>query len=216
MKTWEEVIPLLKSGYHHEMMAKVGELRQDKIIYPPPELVFNALELTPFDEVKVVILGQDPYHGKGQAHGLAFSVPEGKKAPPSLQNIFREIETDIYNGESQNFSPNLTRWAAQGVLLLNVTLTVEAKKANSHQRLGWGKLTDQIIEKLSQEREHLVFILWGANAQAKKPLIDANKHLILEAPHPSPYSAERGFFGSRHFSQANRYLEAHGRKPIEW
>ncbi|MCI0528558.1 MAG: uracil-DNA glycosylase, partial [Nitrospira sp.] len=209
MKSWEEVIPLLKEGHHQELIKQVDAIRQQATVYPPPGRIFYALQMTPFDEVKVVILGQDPYHGAGQAMGMAFSVPEGVTPPPSLRNIFKEIEKDVYNGKRQKFSPDLTRWAKQGVLLLNVVLTVEEGKANSHRTLGWQQITDQIIQKLSQERDHLVFILWGAHAQAKKEFIDSTKHLVLEAPHPSPLSAKRGFFGSRHFSQANQYLLAH-------
>jgi len=216
MNSWEAVIPLLQEGYHQLLLEKVDALRQEKTIYPPPGRVFYALEQTPFEAVKVVLLGQDPYHGPGQAMGLAFSVPEEVTPPPSLRNIFKEIQNDIYNGERKKFSPDLTRWARQGVLLLNAILTVEEGKPGSHRNLGWQAITDQIIEILSQKREYLVFMLWGAHAQAKQALIDTGKHLILEAPHPSPLSAKRGFFGCRHFSQANQYLAEHGQAPIEW
>lgn len=215
LTSWEQEIPLMQNGYHEEMLAKVAELRQEKTIYPPQEDIFNALKLTPFDEVKVVILGQDPYHREGQAHGLSFSVPEGVKAPPSLRNIFKEISTDL--NTAVRTSPNLTDWAEQGVLLLNTYLTVVEGKAGSHRKLGWDKLTSQIIEMVSGKKKHLVFMLWGTPAQKNKRLIQQpQNHLILEAVHPSPLSAFRGFFGCHHFSQANTYLEAHGREPIRW
>jgi uracil-DNA glycosylase len=198
------------------MLEKVKAFRKLHTIYPPEDRVFYALQRTPFDAVKVVIVGQDPYHGPCQAHGLAFSVPEGIKAPPSLRNIFREVAEDVYNGELPSDSTDLSRWAEQGVLLLNASLTVEAGAAGSHADLGWTALTDAIIAQLSERRDHLVFLLWGRYAQSKKPLIDAQRHLVLTAPHPSPLSAYRGFFGCRHFSQANAYLEAHGRAPIAW
>lgn len=183
-------------------------------IYPPAPLVFNAFMLCPLEQVKVVILGQDPYHGPGQAMGLAFSVPDGMRVPPSLQNIYKEIRDDV--GRDIPDSGNLERWATQGVLLLNATLTVEHGNAGSHQGRGWETFTDAVIRTVSQEREHVVFMLWGAYAGRKAELIDETKHLILQAPHPSPLSAHRGFFGSRHFSQANEYLTAHGQTPIEW
>ncbi len=179
-------------------------------VYPPPKLVFNAFNLCPFDQVKVVVLGQDPYHGPGQAMGLAFSVPEGVAVPPSLQNIYKEIETDI--GTKGQESGNLKRWASQGVLLLNATLTVAKGQAASHQGLGWEQFTDAVIKAVSDRKERVVFLLWGAYARGKAKLINADKHLILEAPHPSPLSASRGFFGCRHFSLANDYLK----EPIVW
>ncbi len=216
MNSWLNHIPLMQSGYHQELLNKVSELRENHTIYPTSNKIFYALELTPFDKVKVILLGQDPYHGEGQAHGLSFSVPDGTRTPPSLRNIFKEITTDIYEGVPQTSSTDLTRWAEQGILLLNAALTVEAKKAGSHKKLGWHKLTDQIVEELSKQREHLVFILWGAHAQSKRSLIDADKHLVLESVHPSPLSAKRGFFGCRHFSQTNAYLEQHGFTPINW
>jgi len=216
MQTWQETIPLMQTGYHLEMLAKVDARRTQTTIYPPRDRTFYALETLPFDRVQVVIVGQDPYHGPGQANGMAFSVPQGVKAPPSLLNIFKEIEDDVYGGQPQRFSPDLTRWAAQGVLLLNAALTVEAGKAASHKDLGWHTLTDQIIAELSRKREHLVFILWGRHAQSKRPLIDSNRHLILESAHPSPLSASQGFFGCRHFSKANAYLAPHGGTPIQW
>ncbi|MBN1878113.1 MAG: uracil-DNA glycosylase [Anaerolineae bacterium] len=216
MKTWRDMIPLWHSGYVDEMLSKVDALRTTITIYPPPEQVFTAFELTPFDKVQVVLVGQDPYHGPGQAQGLAFSVPEGIRIPPSLRNIFKEITQDIYQGKVRPFSTDLTRWATQGVFLLNAALTVEAGKAASHKDLGWHTFTDEVIIQLSLKREHLVFLLWGRHAQSKRPLIDAGKHLILEATHPSPLSARNGFFGCKHFSQANAYLAMHGGTPIVW
>lgn len=216
LESWVESIPLMQQGYHKVLLNTVATIRQNATIYPPQDQIFNALELIPFDQVKIVLLGQDPYHGPGQAHGLSFSVPEGTKIPPSLRNIFKEIQSDIYDGKPQNFSTDLTRWAKQGVLLLNAALTVEANKAASHKNLGWHKLTDEIVKELNHQREHLVFMLWGRHAQSKRDFIDSNKHLILEAPHPSPLSANRGFLGCKHFSQANSYLEAHTLSPIEW
>jgi len=185
-----------------------------KKVYPPPACIFQALDLVPFDEVRVVILGQDPYHGPGQAHGLCFSVPEGVPLPPSLRNIFKEIHDDL--GLPTPKSGNLRHWAEQGVLLLNATLTVEAGRAGSHQGKGWEEFTDAVIAKLSEGREHLVFLLWGAYAQKKGAQIDRKKHLVLTAPHPSPLSAHNGFFGCRHFSKTNAYLVEHGEKPIAW
>lgn len=183
-------------------------------IYPPPKAVFNAFELCPFDAVKVVILGQDPYHGAGQAHGLCFSVQDGVRIPPSLQNIYKEIKDDI--GTSIPEQGNLERWAKQGVLLLNATLTVEAGKPGSHQGIGWETFTDAIIQKISKEKEHVVFLLWGKYAQDKGAHIDIEKHLVLKAPHPSPFSAYTGFLGCKHFSKTNEYLKQHGKEPIEW
>lgn len=182
--------------------------------YPPGKLIFNAFNLCPFDKVKVVIIGQDPYHGPGQAHGLCFSVNDGIPFPPSLQNIFKEIQDDL--GTPVPVSGNLTRWAEQGVLLLNATLTVRAHQAGSHQRQGWEEFTDAAIKSLAEGREHLVFILWGAYAQKKGAFIDRSRHLVLASAHPSPLSAFHGFFGNKHFSQANAYLEQHGKTPIKW
>lgn len=183
-------------------------------VYPPPKLVFNAFTLCPFSQVKVVILGQDPYHGHGQAHGLCFSVQDGVKIPPSLKNIYKEIRDDI--GTQIPETGSLERWAQQGVLLLNATLTVEAGKPASHQGLGWEQFTDAVIKKLSDEKEHLVFLLWGKYAQDKGIVIDESKHLVLKAPHPSPFSAHSGFFGCKHFSKTNAYLSEHGHLPIAW
>ena len=185
-----------------------------KTVYPPPKCVFNALDSVAFEDVRVVILGQDPYHGPGQAHGLCFSVPEGVPKPPSLQNIFKEIHQDL--GLPIPASGNLEHWAKQGVLLLNATLTVEAGQAGSHQGKGWEEFTDAVIRKLSEEREGLVFLLWGAYAQKKGAHIDRAKHLVLTAPHPSPLSAHNGFFGCRHFSKTNAYLVSKGQPPIAW
>ena len=182
--------------------------------YPPGSLIFNAFNQCPFEETKVVIIGQDPYHGPGQAHGLCFSVNDGVKFPPSLQNIFKEIQNDL--GIAIPTSGNLTRWAEQGVLLLNATLTVRAHEAGSHQRRGWEDFTDAAIRALAEEREHLVFILWGSYAQKKGAFIDRTRHLVLSSAHPSPLSAYQGFFGNRHFSLANNYLEQHGMTPIKW
>ena len=183
-------------------------------VFPPPKLIFNAFGLCPFDEVKVVILGQDPYHGIGQAHGLCFSVPDGVSVPPSLKNIYKELKSDLNIPISD--SGNLERWARQGVLLLNATLTVEANKPGSHQGLGWEQFTDAAIEKISNEKDHVVFLLWGKYAQMKGEKIDTQKHLVLTAPHPSPFSAYTGFFGCKHFSKTNEYLKSHGEKQIEW
>lgn len=183
--------------------------------YPPGNLIFNAFNLCPFDKVKAVIIGQDPYHEPGQAHGLSFSVNDGVPFPPSLVNIFKEIENDT--GTPVPSSGNLTRWAEQGVLLLNATLTVRAHQAASHQRKGWEEFTDAAIQALSRDRNHLVFILWGGYARSKARLIDASRHLILQSVHPSPLSANRGgWFGNHHFSFCNRYLEANGMTPIKW
>lgn len=183
--------------------------------YPPGSLIFNAFNLCPFDRVKVVIIGQDPYHEPGQAQGLSFSVPEGVPFPPSLQNIFKEIQLDL--GKPMPPTGDLTRWAEQGVLLLNATLTVRAHQAASHQRHGWDQFTDAAIRALNTERENLVFILWGGYARSKAQLIDRSRHLVLESVHPSPLSANRGgWFGNHHFSQCNAYLREHGEQEIDW
>lgn len=183
-------------------------------VFPPGKLIFNAFEHCAFNEVKVVILGQDPYHGPGQAHGLCFSVPDGILFPPSLQNIFKEIRDDI--GILIPQSGNLERWANQGVFLLNATLTVRAHQAGSHQNKGWEIFTDKVIHLLAENRENLVFMLWGSYAQQKGKFIDSNRHLVLQSVHPSPLSAHRGFFGNHHFSKANNYLTSHGKTPINW
>lgn len=192
----------------------LAEKKAGKIIYPAGDNWFNALNTTPFDKVKVVILGQDPYHGPGQAHGLCFSVLPGVPTPPSLQNMFQELEKDC--GIPRSRHGCLQAWAEQGVLLLNAVLTVEQGKANSHQGRGWENFTDKCIEHLNREREHLVFLLWGSYAQKKGQLIDRNKHLVLQAPHPSPLSAHRGFLGCGHFSKANEYLKQQGETVIDW
>ena len=219
---WEEQIPLLQQGYHKALVAKAyGELSQNKKVYPQRQHVFDAMRLTKFNEVRVIILGQDPYFNEHyklgpEAHGLCFSVREGIPAPPSLKNIFKEIEDSIYNGVKQHFSTDLTRWAQQGVLLLNASLTVIAKSPNSHAQIGWHRLTDNIIETLSDKQENLVFMLWGSFAQKKAALIDASKHLVLKTSHPSPLSAHRGFLGSGSFKRCNDYLEEKGFPPVKW
>ena len=200
--------------YFKQLATRVRFAYQTETVYPAPKQVFAAFNYTPLSQVKVVILGQDPYHGPGQAHGLAFSVRDGIALPPSLQNIYKEIERDI--GLKPPTSGDLTRWTTQGVFLLNSTLTVRAHEAGTHQDFGWETFTDKVIMTISQEREHIVFLLWGAFAIAKRRLIDETKHLVLTAPHPSPLSAYRGFFGCRHFSKTNTYLVEHGIPPIVW
>ena len=192
----------------------LDEKAKGKTIYPPGSLIFNAFNSTPFDQVKVIILGQDPYHGPGQAHGLSFSVPEGIKPPPSLVNIFKEQKEDLNITVSTN--GNLQKWANQGVFLLNAILTVEAKQPASHQKKGWELFTDAVIKTLSDKREGLIFMLWGNFAKGKSALIDDTKHTILQAAHPSPFSAYNGFFGCRHFSKANEILRQQGKMPIDW
>jgi uracil-DNA glycosylase len=192
----------------------VERKRSGATIYPPGKLIFNALDSTPFDKVKVVILGQDPYHGPGQAHGLCFSVPEGVQMPPSLVNIYKEIGSDL--GLQPPPHGNLQSWAEQGVLLLNAVLTVERGQASAHQGKGWERFTDRVVAELNAGREHLVFMLWGSYAMKKGAIIDRNRHFVLSAPHPSPLSAHRGFFGCRHFSKANTWLERHGVEPVRW
>lgn len=203
-----------EKDYFVRLTNFVRQEYQTTTVYPPGRLIFNAFNLCPFDQVKVVIIGQDPYHGPGQAHGLCFSVNDGVPFPPSLQNIFKEIQSDL--GTPIPTTGNLTRWANQGVLMLNATLTVRAHQAASHQRQGWEEFTDAAIRALAEERENLVFILWGAYAQKKGAFIDRNKHLVLASAHPSPLSAYNGFFGNKHFSRANEYLIAHGQQPIQW
>lgn len=213
--SWYEV---LKDEFHSEYFQslKAFLISEKKLhrIFPAGNLIFNAFNQTPFDKVKVVILGQDPYHGPGQAHGLCFSVPDSIPFPPSLINIFKEISTDLALPVPK--SGNLERWAKQGVLLLNATLTVREHEAGSHQKKGWEQFSDSAIMALSSRREHLVFMLWGNYAQAKQSLIDSSKHLILKAVHPSPLSASRGFFGCRHFSKANEFLSGHSIDTIIW
>lgn len=188
--------------------------RNGAVIYPPGKLIFNALDSTPFDQVKIVIFGQDPYHGPGQAHGLCFSVPEGVAVPPSLLNIYKEIESDL--GLPRPASGNLQSWADQGILLLNAVLTVERGHASAHQGKGWEQFTDRVVAELNAGRENLVFLLWGSYAMKKGAIIDRDRHLVLTAPHPSPLSAHRGFFGCRHFSKVNAWLESKGMAPIRW
>jgi uracil-DNA glycosylase len=192
----------------------IKEREEGQTIFPPGKLIFNAFNTTPFDEVKVVIIGQDPYHGPGQAHGLSFSVPQGVPIPPSLQNMYKEIHTDL--GLPIPSHGNLSHWAEQGVLLLNAILTVRAHQAASHHGAGWEKFTDAAIQRLNRDRDGLVFMLWGGYAKKKGEMIDRGRHLVLTAPHPSPLSAHSGWFGSRHFSQANAYLVSKGKEAIDW
>lgn len=214
--SWTPILkPLFRQDFMKRLSAFVQAQRQSHLVFPPTEIVFNAFRLTPFDKIKVVILGQDPYHNLGQAHGLSFSVPEGIPHPPSLRNIFTELATDIPNFHPPQ-SGDLTHWAQQGVLLLNTTLTVKAHEPGSHQNMGWEEFTDQIIKVISDKLDHVVFLLWGSYAQRKAVLIDSNKHLILKTVHPSPLSAYRGFFGCQHFSKANDFLQTNGRSAIEW
>lgn len=200
--------------YFNELAAFVKKEYQSKTVFPLPKDIFKAFDLCPFEKVKVVILGQDPYHGPGQAHGLCFSVNKDIPMPPSLRNIYKEICSDV-GGEIPAHG-NLEHRAEQGVFLLNATLTVIAHMAGSHQKKGWETFTDEVIRLISEKKEHVVFILWGAYAQDKAWMIDESKHLILKAPHPSPLSASRGFFGCRHFSKANEYLESKGLEPVDW
>ncbi len=200
--------------YFMQLTNFVRDEYQKGSVYPPGSLIFNAFDHCPFDQVKVVLLGQDPYHEPGQAHGLCFSVQEGTRFPPSLINIFKEIQSDL--GTPVPKSGDLIRWADQGVLLLNATLTVRAHQAGSHQNKGWETFTDAVIKCLATQREHIVYILWGSYAQRKGAMIDTTKNLVLQSPHPSPLSASRGFFGNKHFSKANEYLEKNGQKPIVW
>jgi uracil-DNA glycosylase len=207
---WEE----FQSPYFQELKAFLVEETGSRTIYPPGKLIFNAFQHTPFNHVKVVILGQDPYHGAGQAHGLCFSVPSHIKPPPSLVNIFKELHSDL--GIAVPSHGNLERWADQGVLLLNATLTVRAGEAGSHQNRGWEIFTDAVIGKISQLKSHVAFLLWGRYAMAKESLVDGDKHLVLKAAHPSPFSAYNGFFGCSHFSKTNRFLEQNGIAPVNW
>ena len=200
--------------YFEQLTQFVRTEYQTHTIYPPARLIFNAFNLCPFDKVKVVIIGQDPYHGVGQAHGLCFSVQDGVQFPPSLRNIFKEIHDDI--GTPVPLSGNLTRWAEQGVLLLNATLTVRADEAGSHQRRGWETFTDAVINAVASEKQNVVYILWGSYAQQKAAMVNRSQNLVLESVHPSPLSASRGFFGNHHFSRANQYLIEHGKEPVAW
>jgi uracil-DNA glycosylase len=213
--SWKNALaPFFQSEIFSELTKFVRKEYQTHQIFPPGKQIFSAFWHCPLPSVKVVILGQDPYHGEGQANGLAFSVAPGIPFPPSLLNIFKELKTDL--GVPLPPDGDLTRWAAQGVFLLNATLTVRANEAGSHQNQGWEHFTDEVIQTLSREREKLVFVLWGAFAHKKEALIDSNKHFILKAPHPSPLAAHRGFWGCKHFSQANDYLASTGQTPISW
>lgn len=210
----QELAEEFEKDYFRNLVAFVKNEYATTQVFPPGNEIFAAFDATPFDKVKVVILGQDPYHGENQANGLCFSVNDGIQFPPSLLNIFKEIKADI--GTDVPLSGNLVRWAQQGVLLLNATLTVRAHQAASHQGHGWETFTDAVIEHLATYREHLVFLLWGSYAIKKGQFIDRSRHLVLTSPHPSPLSAHRGFFGNHHFSQANTYLQQHGNSPIIW
>ena len=212
---WLEALkPEFKKPYYKELFTKVGQEYQNRKIFPAPDDIFNAFHLTPLDQVKVVILGQDPYHNEGQAHGLSFSVRKGVRIPPSLVNIYKELHTDI--GMDIPSHGDLTSWAKQGVLLLNATLTVRKGAANSHRDIGWSTFTDNIIKILNNSEKPIVFILWGANAGSKASFITSPKHLILRSAHPSPLSAYNGFFGSRPFSKANKFLSENNRTPVNW
>ncbi len=212
---WKSVLmDQFQSLYFKTLKEFLVEEKKKYTLYPPGRLIFNAFQRTPFNRVKVVILGQDPYHGKGQAHGLCFSVPQGIPKPPSLVNIFKELQSDL--GTPIPEHGNLEKWADQGVLLINATLTVRDSQAGSHQNRGWETFTNRVIEIVSQEKNGVVFLLWGRYAQAKESLIDGNRHLVLKAAHPSPLSAYNGFFGCRHFSKTNDYLEQHEKTGIDW
>ncbi len=214
--SWKEALSAeFQKPYFNNIVAFLKtEKEGNKKIFPPGSLIFNAFEQTPFYNVKVVLLGQDPYHNHGQAHGLCFSVPQGIAFPPSLQNIFKEIKADI--GIPIPSKGDLTYWAKQGVLLLNASLTVRAHEANSHARIGWSDFTHAVIKKLSDEKEGIIFLLWGRFAQEKEALVDTTKHHVLKAAHPSPLSAHNGFFGCKHFSKTNELLSAQGKTPIDW
>ncbi len=214
--SWKKVLhaEFSKSYFENIVAFLKTEKAQGKIIYPPGSLIFNAFDKTPFDKLKIVLLGQDPYHGQGQAMGLSFSVPKGVRPPPSLINIFKELHDDV--GVPISSSGDLTSWAEQGVLLLNAALTVRAGEPNSHSKIGWHQFTDAVIKKISDEKKGIIFLLWGAFAHQKQELIDQNKHHVLKAAHPSPYSADKGFFGCRHFSKANEFLVQQKQEPINW
>lgn len=213
--SWKSLLQAeFDQAYFQSLIEFVRQERSQYMVYPPAKQYFNAFEQCAFDDVKLVILGQDPYHGVGQAHGLCFSVNDGVRFPPSLQNIFKEIQSDL--GKPMPPSGNLERWAKQGVLLLNATLTVRAGQAGSHQGKGWEEFTDAVVRLISERKEHVVFLLWGAYAQRKGEVIDESKHCVLKSPHPSPFSAHNGFFGCRHFSRANAYLREHGKPEIDW
>lgn len=212
---WKKALePEFDKDYFVRLSEFVDNEYKTKLVFPTASQIYNAFNQCPFDKVKVIIVGQDPYHGYGQAHGLSFSVNDGVPLPPSLQNIFKEIQRDL--GKPMPTSGNLIRWAQQGVLLLNATLTVQAHIAGSHQRKGWETFTDVVIHKLAAEKEHLVFMLWGAYAQKKGSFIDTNRHLVLKSAHPSPLSVYRGYIGNNHFSSANKYLKEIGESEIDW
>ena len=213
---WKDLLSAEKKlPYFQELLTKISKFRESgKTIYPANSNVFRAFAVTPLDQLSIVILGQDPYHGAGQAHGLSFSVQEGVAQPPSLQNIYKEIQSDL--GIARPQSGDLTRWAEQGVLLLNSVLTVEADKAASHSGMGWERFTDSVISLINEHRTNIVFMLWGSYAQKKGACIDTSRNLVLHAPHPSPLSAHRGFLGCHHFSKANQYLLSVGKQPIRW
>ena len=205
-----------KKDYFIELVEFLKtEKASGQVIFPPGSLIFNAFNLTPLDQVKVVIIGQDPYHGPNQAHGLSFSVQQGIVLPPSLLNIFKEIEQDL-GVKMSRVNGDLSRWAKQGVLLLNATLTVRANQPNSHAGIGWQRFTDAVIQQINEKKNNIVFILWGNFAKEKGNHIDEKKHLVLRSAHPSPFSADKGFFGSKHFSKTNEYLSVHGIEPIDW
>jgi uracil-DNA glycosylase len=212
---WKTVLTEeFEKDYFSELTNFVRNEYKTQTIYPPAKLIFNAFDQCPFDKLKVVILGQDPYHGPGQAHGLCFSVNDGIDFPPSLRNIFKELKNDV--GKEIPPSGDLTGWAKQGVLLINATLTVRANLAGSHQNQGWEQFTDAVINKINEEKQHVVFILWGNYAISKAKFIDQNKHLVLSSVHPSPLSASRGFFGNHHFSRTNEFLSENGMEPVKW
>ena len=212
--TWTEILaPIKKTEYFENLWEKVNKEYENGKCFPPKEQIFRALELTEFEDVQVIILGQDPYHNENQANGLCFSVSDKVKTPPSLQNMYKELKIDLNIEKNSN---ELEDWAKQGVLLLNSTLTVKAHEPNSHKNLGWDIFTDFIIKEISDKKESVVFVLWGAFAQKKVPLIDETKHFIIQSPHPSPFSAHRGFFGSKPFSKINDYLKLKNRKEINW
>lgn len=212
---WDDVLaPVFAEPYYEQLREFLTTEYKEQTVYPNTHDIWNAFKKTPFHDVKVVILGQDPYHGDGQAHGLSFSVREGVRTPPSLRNIYKELASDVECDIPQ--SGSLTGWADQGVLLLNTVLTVRASEAHSHRKQGWEKLTDEVIRKLSAREEPIVFILWGRPAQEKKRLIDLTKHVTIESVHPSPLSANRGFFGSKPFSKTNEWLTSFGAQPIDW
>lgn len=214
-KTWNNYLePEMEKEYFLDLNRAVTKAYKERAVFPTEQNVFNAFKLCPLNKVKVVIIGQDPYHGEGQAHGLSFSVPDGVKIPPSLRNIYKELASDL--GTEIPESGNLEHWAKQGVMLLNATLTVEESQAGFHQGWGWETFTDTVIETISKEKENVVFLLWGKFAQDKAKLIDESKHLILKTTHPSPLSAHRGFLGSKHFSKTNDYLEKHQQSGVTW